>query len=191
MSIRARILSPERGSPYLGFDCRRWVKSLTMTLFATLSYWGSLWSLSSRIPEIPYAEYSPCVPMVMHLDLLSNLKFLYEINKGFERWGWWLLQLLVRFLSVTWFDLGALFDLQWEGEYILLLINVELNFSSSYINVCIRRMSFPKWEGSWCRLPYWGRQNQQGWRNSVFSLEYSLQSLRDNEMTGPLVANIW
>jgi hypothetical protein len=75
----------------------------------------------------------------MHLDLLSNLKILHELDEGVDGWGRWLLQLFLGFLPVECFDLRALFDLRSEGEYLLLPIDVEQNFSSSHIDVCICR----------------------------------------------------
>jgi hypothetical protein len=79
------------------------------------------------------------VPLVMHLDILSNSKTLHEFDEGFEGWGWWLLRLFLGLLLVGCFDLRTLFDLQSEGESLLLSIDVELNLSSSHINVCICR----------------------------------------------------
>jgi hypothetical protein len=85
----------------------------------------------------------------MHLDLLSNLKILYKLDEGFEGWGKWLLQLFLGFPLVECFDLRALFDRRSEGESLLLPIDVELNFSSSHINVCI------------CRTQEWPSQTER------------------------------
>jgi len=47
-------------------------------------------------------------------------------------------RLFLRFLlSIDCLNLRTLFDLRFEGERLLLTIDVELNFSSSHINTCV------------------------------------------------------
>ena len=43
------------------------------------------------------------------------------------------------FFPVENFGLGALIDLRFEGKLLLLPIDVELDFSSSHINMCVCR----------------------------------------------------
>ena len=59
LMARALVLSPKRDSLYLGFICRRWVETLTMTPFsATLSWkWALLRPLSSLILETSYIGF--------------------------------------------------------------------------------------------------------------------------------------
>jgi hypothetical protein len=46
------------------------------------------------------------LPLVMHLDLLSNPKTFHKFDEGFDGWGSWLLRLFLRFLlPVECFDL--------------------------------------------------------------------------------------
>ena len=74
LMARARVLSPERDSPYLGFVCRCWVETLTMTpSFATLLSSGLCFDLFLlRFQEYLMLDSPFCIPMVVKLDLLSN-----------------------------------------------------------------------------------------------------------------------
>ena len=138
----------------LGF----WVRSRTLLLFGLFDVAG--WS-SWRRPFLPphllgcgfwfdlfllrfqkFLTLNPSLhfPMVVKLNLLSNSKTLHEVDEGFHGRDGWLLWLFLGFLlPVEWFDLGALLKLQSEGKFLLLPIDIELNFSSSHIDVCIRR----------------------------------------------------
>jgi hypothetical protein len=65
-------------------------------------------------------------------NLLLSSKILHKFDEGI-----WLLQLFHGFLPIETSDLQALFIFRSEAEYLLLPIDVELDYSNSRINVCI------------------------------------------------------
>jgi hypothetical protein len=87
-----KFLSPERDSPYLGFDCHHRMEMLSVMNLPCFSRGLSCFNLFPlELQKFLMLDFSLHVPLVMHLDLLSNLKILHKLDEGVEGWGRWLL----------------------------------------------------------------------------------------------------
>ena len=65
-----------------------------------------------------------------------NPQILHECDEGFNVWKRWFCCLFLGFfLPSDFLDLVALFNLRFEGELLLLTIDVELDFSGPDINM--------------------------------------------------------
>ena len=85
----ARVLSPERDSPYFGFCCRRRMEFQMKTLFSVIpSWWRVLfWSLSPPIPQILYEGF--VILRSCSYALWSPCQFLVapRARQGYRLWG--------------------------------------------------------------------------------------------------------
>jgi hypothetical protein len=178
---RARVLSPEWDSLYLGFDChRRMEMSSVMTLSSATPFsWSYLFrSLSARAPKISYVGffasrsfgYAPWSPL--------EFRDSPQIQWGLRWMGLMAAPALSRISSGWMFWPGNIFRSSvWRriSPSAHWCLAEFLKLPHQCVHSSCLRMAFPRWEGSWCRLPCWERWNQWGWRNFVFSPEYSWQ----------------
>jgi hypothetical protein len=73
LMVRARVLSPEQDSPYLGFCCRCLMELLTKTLFSTILLGGGFfYRFRLQFLKLSTKDCSSCVPVVVHPDLLVD-----------------------------------------------------------------------------------------------------------------------
>ena len=70
----ARVLSPERDSPYLGFCCHRRMEFQTKTLFSAFLLGGRFCfdRFYLRFLKFSVKDSSSCIPIVMHSDLCGG-----------------------------------------------------------------------------------------------------------------------
>ena len=162
----ARILSPKRDSPYLGFCCRRRMELQTKTLFSAIPSWSrvSFWSVSPPIPQILCEGFVILSSCSYALWFPYRLSVVPRARQGYRLW------VLMASPALSRISSGWVF---WPGNIVRPSVGKGTSLSTHWYWVgflrlqhqCVRlwysRTAFPKWGASWRRLPCWGWWNQR------------------------------
>ena len=165
LKVIARVLSPERDSPYLRFCCRRRMEFQMRTHSSAIpSWWRVLfWSLSPPIPQILYEGFIVLHSCSYALWFPCRLSVVPRARQGYRLW------VLMASPALTWISSGWM---SWPGSIVRPLVGRRTSLSAHWywaeflllqyqcVHLRYSRTAFPEWETSWHRLPCRGRWNQ-------------------------------